>query len=261
MRVSKVVAPAVSLILFIGLWYLLSVVVDIPAYYLPLPHSILAALWEQRSVLLSATGITILYSVSGFLLALVVGLGLALIMGTSRLLRESLYPWVLLLQMTPVIILAPIFVLWLDYGPASVVVMTFLTSFFPIVASATHGLIATKRELVECFRVFRSTRLQELMWLRLPYAIPQIMVGVRIAATLVTISAIFAEFFVGSFQDGRGGLGLMVFIYNKELRISELFAAGLMANLLGIMIVFAVSRINTWIVKPWHDSFKSTNQQ
>ncbi len=260
MRLSKrIIYPLVTLIAFLLAWYLIVWLFKIPSYLLPQPHIILSALWEQRVTLFSSLLITLFYSLSGFLMAILMGLGFALLMGSSQWIRESMYPWVLVIQMTPVIILAPIIVIWFDYGPVSVIVVTFLTSFFPIVANATHGLTSTKSSLVECFRVFRAKPLQELFWLRLPYAIPQIMIGIRIAATLVTISAIFAEFFVGSFQDGRGGLGLMVFIYNKELRIPELFAAGLLACLMGLSIVFIVGKVNKWLIQSWHDSYKTTN--
>jgi NitT/TauT family transport system permease protein len=258
---QRLLLPLASGLLMIGTWYAAIAVFSINPYFLPPFHEVVGAFHREGPRLLGAAAVTARYGLSGFAIAVVAGILLSLGLSSSRLIRQAVYPWVMLVQMTPVIIFAPIIVLWFDYGAASVVTISFITSFFPIVANTTLGLISTDPNLIDCFRVYRANRFQELFLLRLPHALPQIINGVKIAATLVPIGAVFGEFFVGSFAGGRGGLGLLVFVYNKETRIPELFAAGLTACLLGLIIVVSVQVLNWWLLHKWHESFASANRQ
>ena len=257
---NQLLLPLCSGLLMIAIWYAAIAIFDINPYFLPPFHEVIQAFCREGSTLLSAAWVTAQYGVAGFLLAVVLGIVISIGLSSSRIVRQAIYPWIMLIQMTPVVIFAPIIVLWFDYGAASVVTITFVTSFFPIVANTTLGLISTDPNLVDCFSIYRANKLQELFLLRLPNALPQIINGVKIAATLVPIGAVFGEFFVGSFQGGKGGLGLLVFIYNKETLIPELFAAGLTACLLGLTIVISVQFLNWLLLHKWHDSFASSNR-
>jgi NitT/TauT family transport system permease protein len=259
-RRLKWALPLVSGACFIGLWYALIAVFDISSFFLPPFHAVVVAFVREFPRLLSASGITAIYGGAGFLLAILLGISLSIVLSLSRWVRAAVYPWILWIQMTPVVIFAPVIVLWFDYGVASVITITFITSFFPIVANTTFGLVSTDAALVDCLRIYRASRIQELMLLRLPGALPSMINGIKIAATLIPIGAVFGEFFVGSFEGGRGGLGLLVFIYNKETRIPELFAAGFSACLLGLFMVSVVLLVNRLLLHKWHDSFATHNR-
>ncbi len=257
---SRILLPLSSGTLVIAIWYAVIALFEINPYFLPPFHEVMKAFYKEGRTLMESAFITAQYGVAGFVIAVILGIVISIGLSSSRLIRQAIYPWIMLIQMTPVVIFAPIIVLWFDYGAASVVSITFVTSFFPIVANTTLGLISTDPNLVDCFAVYRANKFQELFLLRLPNALPHMINGIKIAATLVPIGAVFGEFFVGSFEGGKGGLGLLVFIYNKETLIPELFAAGLTACLLGLVIVTSVQGLNWLLLHKWHDSFSQSNR-
>jgi NitT/TauT family transport system permease protein len=168
--------------------------------------------------------------------------------------KHSLYPWVLVLQMTPVVVLAPIFVLWIGQGLPSITAITFMIGFFPVVANTTMGLISTDRNLIDLFEMSNATKSQEILYLRVPYAMPYFLTGMKIAGTLAPIGAISGDLFAGSSQGGVGGIGFMVILYNSQLKIPELFATAFVACFLGFLFVGAVNWLHWFLLKDWHDS-------
>ena len=248
--------PVLSGGILIGLWYALRHLAGISPWLLPMPHEILQAAWHERARLLPAAASTAIGALGGFALAAGVGFGLALLVGGFRTLRASLYPWLMVLQMTPVIVLTPLIVLWAGAGRPGLVTVTFLISFFPVVVNMTQGLRSVDTNLVDLFRMSNATRLQELWLLRVPAAMPYFLAGLRIAATLAPIGAIFGEYLVGSSAGGSGGLGFLVYSYNTQIKIPALFATALTSCLLGFGFVAAVSGLNWMVLHHWHDSFE-----
>jgi NitT/TauT family transport system permease protein len=175
-------------------------------------------------------------------------------MAFSFRLKQSFYPYILMLQMTPVIILAPIFVLWLGQGLPSIVAVTFMICFFPVVANTTMGLLSADRNLRELFTMCNATRGQEIRYLRIPGAMPYFLTGMKIAATLAPIGAITGDFLVGSAQNGEAGIGFMTIAYFSQLKIPALFATGMIACLLGFIFVGASSYLHWLVLHQWHDS-------
>lgn len=241
---------------FVALWYAVRAASGLQSWILPTPHEILGAAWTERARLLAAVGATALGAAAGFGLAALSGLAVALLLGVSRSLRTGLYPWLLALQMTPVIVLTPIIVLWAGPGFPGIVTITWLISFFPIVANTTQGLLSTDANHVALFRMCNASRWQELTLLRLPSALPLFLAGLRIAATLAPIGAIFGEYMVGSAAGGSGGLGFLVYSYNTQIKIPALFATALTSCLLGFVFVAAVAALNRAALQHWHDSFE-----
>ena len=133
--------------------------------------------------------------------------------------------------------------------------IAFLIGFFPVVANATQGLISTDANMVDLFRMANAGRLQEMFLLRVPYALPHYLTGLRIAASLAMIGAIAGEFFAGNSAGGTGGLGFMVIIYFAQLKTAALFATGFMACFCGFIFVSAVVGLNWLLLRKWHDSF------
>ena len=246
--------PVVSGLFFVALWYGVRRWSGLQSWILPTPGEIMAAAWQERARLLAAAGDTAVGALWGFLLAATLGFGTALGLGVSRSLRASLYPWLLVLQMTPVIVLTPIIVLWAGPGLPGIVTITWLISFFPIVANTTQGLLSTDMNHVALFRMANASRLQELLLLRVPSAMPFYLAGLRIAATLAPIGAIFGEYMVGNSSGGTGGLGFLVYSYNTQIKIPALFATALTSCLLGFIFVAAVAWLNWAVLHKWHDS-------
>ncbi len=248
--------PVVTGVVFFALWYGVRAASGLQSWILPAPHEILSAAWQERARLLAAVGSTAVGALAGFALAASLGMATALLLGVSQSLRASLYPWLLVLQMTPVIVLTPIIVLWAGPGFPGIITITWLISFFPIVANTTQGLLSTDQNHVALFRMCNASRWQELWLLRVPSAMPYYLAGLRIAATLAPIGAIFGEYMVGNASGGSGGLGFLVYSYNTQIKIPALFATALTSCLLGFTFVAAVSLLNRAVLHKWHDSFE-----
>jgi NitT/TauT family transport system permease protein len=173
--------------------------------------------------------------------------------------RVSLYPYLMILQMTPIIIFAPILVLWAGPGLKSVVVITFLICFFPLVVNTTQGLISTDRNLVELFRMYRSSRWQELLRLRMPGALPYFFTGLRIAATLAPIGALVGDYTTGSTSGDGGGLGFQAIIFASQTKFPALFATAAITCVLGFVFVAVVISLSWLALHKWHDSYERSD--
>ncbi|RME70906.1 MAG: ABC transporter permease [Verrucomicrobia bacterium] len=250
--------PLATGVLFVAVWGAATAVFRFPSYYLPSPLEVAEAAWAERATLVRAAGSTVSGAVIGFLCAAVAGGLLAMFLASSRWLRTAFYPHVLIVQMFPVIILAPLFVLWFGAGLHSVSAITFVIGFFPVVANATQGLISTDRNMVELFRMSGAGFWQEFWLLRVPYALPYYITGLRISASLAMIGAISGELFAGSAAGGTGGLGFMVIIYNSQLRTAEVLATGFTACLCGFLFVGAVQVVGWVLLRKWHESYDQT---
>jgi len=161
-------APLVMGLLLTAVWYSLRHVFGKPAWLLPMPHEIVHVMWAQRGLFAFAAWLTTQSALLGFFSAALIALLFALILGSSRWAQRGLYPYLLILQMTPVIVIAPLIVFWAGRGTGSIVLVTFIISFFPVVVNTTLGLVSTDRNLVEYFDVCGARKWQQLLLLRLP---------------------------------------------------------------------------------------------
>ena len=253
-RLLSWISPLLTGVGLIALWYLVKRLAHIPAYVLPAPDEILQAAWDERGTLAVSMLVTARGAALGFLCAVGVGFVMAMVLGFSPRIKRSFYPYILILQMMPITILAPVFVLWLGQGLPSIVAITFMIGFFPIVANTTMGFISVDRNLAELFVMCHATRRQELRYLRIPAAMPYFLTGMKIAGTLAPIGAIVGDFLAGSGQGGVGGIGYMTITYFGQMRIPALFATGLSACLLGFTFVGGVNWLHWRLLHEWHDS-------
>jgi NitT/TauT family transport system permease protein len=258
-KVPSFIFPTVSGITLIAAWYSIIALFNIPIFVLPRPDQILEAAWVERKTLITSALITSQGAFAGFILAVLGGFLISIIMAFSSKLKKSLYPYILILQMTPVIILAPIFCLWLGQGLPSIIAITFMICFFPIVASTTLGFTSVDQNLLEVLKSCNATRLQEIKYLRIPYALPYFLNGVKIAGTLAPIGAITGDFLAGSSQNGIGGIGFMAITYFSQLKTSALYATGAFACLLGFIFVGSISLVHWLFLHKWHDSLIKKN--
>lgn len=208
----------------------------------------------------SAAGHTALASLGGFALATVVAIGASLLLASSSLARAALYPYLMGLQMVPVIIVAPILILWVGPGAPSVIIVTFLITFFPLVVNTTQGLLSVDQGLLDLFRMGRAARWQELLLLRAPAALPYFFTGLRISAILAPIGALTADYLVGSTTGGRSGLGITALLFSARNEIPGLYATAIVGCLLGFILVTAVSGVAWLALHRWHDSYSPSEK-
>ncbi len=253
-RVMNWLQPAITGLALIGLWYAVKAGFKIPTFVLPSPGEIAQAAWDERGPLLSAAMVTVRGALLGFFAAVSAGFLLAMALGFSPRIKASFYPYILILQMMPVTILAPVFVLWLGQGLPSIVAITFMIGFFPVVANTTMGFISVDRNLRELFLMCKATRAQEIRYLRIPGAMPYFLTGMKIAGTLAPIGAIVGDFLAGSAENGVGGIGFMTIAYFSQLKTPALFATGLVACTMGFLFVGGVNWLHWRLLHSWHDS-------
>jgi len=221
---------------------------------LPYPTEIWQAMKDEKADLLAATKNTFTAAVTGFIASVTAGYLIAMLFASSRLVKQGVYPWVLVLQMTPVVILAPIIVIWIGTGLTAITVVTFLIGFFPVVANTTQGLISTDRNLLDLFAICNASKMQEVFLLRVPYSMPYFLTGMKIAGTLAPIGAITGDIFVGTSASGGAGLGFMTIVYNSNVKIPALFATATIACTIGFVFVGTVNLIHWLALRNWHDS-------
>jgi NitT/TauT family transport system permease protein len=257
----QILLPAAAGALVIAVWYGIHFYLTAEMrFLLPTPAAVMEALRVNSDSLARAAWSTTKGAMIGFSLAVVVSSMLALLLSTSPLVRTSLYPYLMALQMTPLPILAPICVIWVGAGLKSVSLLTFVIAFFPLVVNTTQGLISTDRNLVELFGLYRATRWQQLWKLRVPAALPYFFTGLRIAATLSPIGAVVADMHAGSSRGDGGGLGFQAVIYSAQAKYPALFATAAVTCVLGFILNAAVLLLAWLTLRHWHDSYERTDR-
>ncbi len=222
----------------------------IPGYILPAPSAVFQTLAESSDLFIKAFGETFLASSAGLLLSLVVGFCLAILLSVSTVARSLFYPYAVFFQTVPIIAIAPLLVIWFGYGMPTVVASSFVVSLFPIIANSVSGLLSTDRILMQLFTMLGANSTQTLFKLRIPFALPQILSGVKVSAGLAVIGTIVGEFISGS------GLGGVVDAARNQQRLDRVFAAVLLASLLGILFFMMISIVSVFLLKHWHPSEK-----
>ncbi len=247
--------PVAMGVLLLGAWYLAIWLFGIPEYQLPQPHRIVQAGFEEQSLLLSGGAQTTIACLVGFFISVVGGLLLSVLLASSQWAFNGIYPYILLLKMTPIIVLAPIIILWAGQGLTSITTITFLICFFPIVANTTMGLRSVDQNLVDLFRVYQAKPWQTMLWLRLPGALPYFMAGLKIAAALTPIGALYGDTVAGMGSSDQAGLGFVVMIFSAQFKVPALFASAFVACVIGFLFVGMVNLLAWKTLHKWHDSY------
>jgi NitT/TauT family transport system permease protein len=249
-------AAALTGVLLLAAWYGAHLALSADSkFMLPTPGQVLGAFQENAEVLSHAAFNTMTGAVLGFAIATLISFLFAVTMASSRFVRAGLYPYLMILQMMPVIVIAPMLVVWVGPGIKSVTVITVLICFFPIVVNTTQGLIATDRNLVELFQMWRASRWQELVHLRIPAALPYFFTGLRIAAVLAPIGALVGDYTAGSSAGNGGGLGFQTLVYSNDAKYPALFATAGVTCLLGFMFTGGVVALSWLALRRWHDAY------
>ncbi|HLQ94460.1 MAG TPA: ABC transporter permease [Xanthobacteraceae bacterium] len=233
-------------------WELSVVWLAIPPYVLPAPHVVFATIVADWKLLSESLLITLVTTVEGFALALAGGVGLAVLFNQSRLIEYSLYPFAVMLQVTPVVAIAPLLLIYLSQE-AAVLVCAWIVAFFPVLSNTTLGLNSVDHNLVDLFRLYGATRVQVLWRLKLPAALPYILGGLKIAGGLSLIGAVVAEIAAGAAGSGSG-LAYRISESGYRLNIPRMYAALLLLSAAGVVIYFALSLVSYLMLRRWHES-------
>jgi NitT/TauT family transport system permease protein len=251
-RLLRILLPILVLAASAALWHLVVRYYDIPPYVLPGPLLVFSTLISDWALLAASLLVTLATTLEGFLLAAFGGVGLAVIFNQSRLIEYSLYPYAVILQVTPIVAIAPLLLIYLPQQ-AAVLVCAWIVAFFPVLANTTLGLNSVDRNLADLFRLYGASRRQVLTELKLPAALPYILAGLRIAGGLSLIGAVVAEIAAGSAGAGSG-LAYRIVESGYRLNIPRMFAALLLLSVSGIAIFFVLSLVSHLCLRRWHES-------
>ena len=249
----KYLGPVVAFVIFISLWQAIPTILEIKSFILPKPTDVVAAAIKDWHLLWPAMQITIVEAVIGFSLSAVIGIGVSILLASSRIIEISLYPYAVILQTIPVIAIAPIVVIWFGSGFNSIVIISFLIGFFPIVSNTLMGLNSVDKNMVDLFQLYNASKWQTMWKLRIPAAMPYIMSGLKVSCTLSIIGAITGEYIAG-IGGGKGGLGYAITVAAVQLKTPYLFACAIAGALFGIVFYLIVSFISRLVLSSWHES-------
>ena len=250
--VLRIGLPILVLAAGVLLWEVVVRVFAIPPFVLPAPFLVLMTLIEDGGLLWNSLMVTLLTTFEGFVLAAVGGVGLAVLFNQSRLIEYSFYPYAVVLQVTPIVAIAPLLLIYLPQ-PLAVLACAWIVAFFPVLANTTLGLNSIDHNLLALFDLYKASRSQVLWNLKLPSALPQVLAGLRIAGGLSLIGAVVAEIAAGSAGAGSG-LAYRIAESGYRLNIPRMFAALLLLSIAGIAIYFALSAVSHLMLRRWHES-------
>jgi NitT/TauT family transport system permease protein len=252
LRLARILLPIVVLAAGVAAWELVVRVNHLPPYLLPGPVAVLTTLIVDWQVLFQSLLTTLQTTLEGFVAAGIGGIALALLFNRSKWLEYSLFPYAVILQVTPVIAIAPLLLIYLPQQTA-VIVCAWIVAFFPVLSNTTLGLNSVDRNLAGLFQLYGASRTQTLLYLKLPSALPFILGGLRIAGGLSLIGAVVAEIAAGSAGAGSG-LAYRIAESGYRLDIPRMFAALLLLSAAGIVIYGLLALVSHLVLRRWHES-------
>ncbi len=250
---SDISTTVLSIVGTLAIWEILTRLFQVPGFILPAPSAIFIEAVTRYPLYLYNSWVTFYEMVVGFVLAALVGVFLAVVIVYSRIVRNLIYPQIVVLQIVPKVAIAPLLLIWAGYGMTSKVLLALLVSFFPIVVNMVTGLIEIEEELLDLCRILQSGRWQEFAKVRLPNALPYLFSSLKVASTLSVIGAV-----IGEFVGGAEGLGHLIIIANTELRTSMAFVSLFCLSILGFLL-YGLVIVAERVFMPW-EKWQSTAQ-
>lgn len=252
-RAAKIAWPALVAVVLIGLWQGLVVAYDIKPFLVPSPLLVAQTLVKDAGLLFGALVNTLKITLFSFAAATVVGVLIAFAFVQSRVIETAFFPYAVLLQVTPIVAIAPLIIIWVKDPTASLVICATLVALFPIIANTTLGLRSVNPGLMSYFKLNRASRLQVLARLRIPSALPYFFGGLRISSGLALIGAVVAEFVAGTGGTGTG-LAYQILQAGYQLNIPRMFAALFLITVTGVLLFALMSVLSKWALGSWHES-------
>jgi NitT/TauT family transport system permease protein len=252
-KIARYTLPLVVMVLAIWLWDRIVVWNEIPHYILPGPGRVWDSLTGDWDILFEAAQLTAKTTILALILAVIGGAGLAILFNQSKLVEMSLYPYAVILQVTPVVSIAPLIFIYVESKTAGMLLCAWIVAFFPVLSSTTLGLNSVDHNLRDLYKIYGATRWQKLWMLQLPSALPYFLGGLKIAGGLSLIGAVVAELVAGT---GGVGAGLAARIQEAgyRLNIARMFAALSLIAAMGVFIFAALSVLSYVLLHKWHES-------
>jgi len=252
-RALRFAAPTIAAALALLAWEGAVRLFDIPPYLLPGPIVILKTLVIDWGTLMESWWITMSISLAALTVAVVLGVALAVLFASSKWIEASFFPYAVILQVTPIVAIAPLIIIWVNDVKLSLLICAWIVAFFPILSNTTVGLNSADHNLVDLFRLYRARWWQTLLHLKLPAAMPYFLAGLRISGGLSLIGAVVAEFVAGT-GGTQSGLAYRILEAGYQLRIPRMFAALLLISASGILLFLALSLLSHLCLRRWHES-------
>ena len=252
-RIGKWCLPAIVLVLTVWYWDRIVQWNEIPHYILPSPGRVVSTLFADWRMLLDALVITLQITFLALAVAVLGGAGLAILFTQSRFIQMSLFPYAVILQVTPIVAIAPLIFIYVDSKIAGLLICAWIVAFFPILSNTTLGLNSTDHNLRDLFRIYGASRWQQLLHLQIPTALPYFLGGLRIAGGLALIGAVVAEYVAGTGGIGSG-LAFTILEAGYRLNIPRMFAALLLIAGTGVLIFTVLSLLSHLLLHKWHES-------
>jgi NitT/TauT family transport system permease protein len=250
---QRLVAPVAIGALVLGLWEFAVWRLGVPYYILPGPWRIFATLIADWGTLSTSLWITLEITGLALLAAVIVGGALAILFTQSKWLEFSLFPYAIILQVTPIVAIAPLIIIWVNDTLLSLLICAWIVAFFPILSNTILGLNSADHNLLSLFQLYGASRWQTLRYLRLPAALPYFLGGLRISGGLALIGAVVAEFVAGT-GGTASGLAFRILEASYQLKIPRMFAALALVSLSGIVIFLVLSLVSHLLLRRWHES-------
>jgi NitT/TauT family transport system permease protein len=252
-QAQKFIWPLMVAVVLVGLWHGLVVYYEVPVFLVPSPLRVAQVLVTDAGLLFGALVTTMKITLLAFACASALGVLIAFAFVQSRVIETALFPYAVLLQVTPIVAIAPLIIIWVKDPTASLVICATLVALFPIIANTTLGLRSVNPGLLSYFKLNRATRWQTLVRLRIPSALPYFFGGLRISSGLSLIGAVVAEFVAGTGGTGTG-LAYQILQAGYQLNIPRMFAALLLITVTGVLLFAAMAGLSKWALGGWHDS-------
>ena len=249
----RIAAPLAVGIAVVVLWYALVKAFAIPAYLVPSPIDVATTMMADWDLLSRSLIVTLRVTFVAFLCAAVIGTLIAFAFVQSRLVEVSFFPYAVLLQVTPIVAIAPLIIIWVKNTQVALVLCATIVALFPIISNTTLGLRSVNPGLANLFRMNRATRFQTLVRLRIPSAAPYFFGGLRISSGLALIGAVVAEFVAGT-GGHAAGLAYQILQAGFQLNIPRLFAALLLITVTGVALFLAMVWLSRLALGAWHES-------
>ena len=253
LRSQQVLWPAAVAVLLLAAWQGLVVGFDLPPFLVPSPVRVAQVMVSDAGLLFGALLVTLKITFLAFFCATLLGVLIAFAFVQSRTIETALFPYAVLLQVTPIVAIAPLIIIWVKDPTASLVICATLVALFPIIANTTLGLRSVNPGLMSYFKLNRASRLQTLVRLRIPSALPYFFGGLRISSGLALIGAVVAEFVAGTGGTGVG-LAYQILQAGYQLNIPRMFAALVLITLTGVLLFALMSALSSWALGSWHES-------
>ncbi|MCH1542828.1 MAG: ABC transporter permease [Alphaproteobacteria bacterium] len=252
----RYLVPVLVGIALLAIWEVWVSLANIPVFILPRPSAIGAALVDNFATLMAALWVTLKVTAAAFFWAAASAIGLAIIFTRARLIEMALYPYVVTLQVTPVVAIAPLILIWVGFDNVSraLVIIAWIVAFFPMLTNSVQGLRSVDPQLHDLMRLSGANWWQRLCYLELPAALPSILTGAKISGGLALIGAVVAEFVAGS--GASTGLAWRIIEAGNRLEIATMFASLALLSALGIVLFYLLSFCEWLLLHRWHDSFQ-----